>query len=154
MAHSARLRPARPDEAALLSALALRSKAHWGYDDAFMAACVDELTLRPSEVVRRRTTVAEDADGRPVGLVTLEGPPPVGELGLMFVEPDAIGLGVGRLLFEHMRETARAAGFRAVSWSADPNAVPFYEAMGGRHVGVTPSGSVPGRVLPLMELRL
>ncbi|MFZ3557581.1 GNAT family N-acetyltransferase [Streptomyces sp. BH055] len=154
MSPDCRLRPARPDEAARLSALALRSKAHWGYDEAFMAACVDELTLHPSEVVRRRTTVAEGADGRLIGLVTLEGPPPVGELGLMFVDPDAIGLGVGRLLFEHLRDAARAAGFRAVSWSADPNAVPFYEAMGGRHTGVTPSGSVPGRVLPLMELRL
>lgn len=154
MAHSAHLRPARPDEAAALSSLALRSKAHWGYDEAFMAACVEELTLRPSEVVRRRATVAEGTDGRLLGLVTLEGAPPVGELGLMFVDPDAIGLGVGRLLFEHMREAARAAGFRAVGWSADPNAVPFYEAMGGRHVGVTPSGSIPGRTLPLMELRL
>ncbi|MFI5659231.1 GNAT family N-acetyltransferase [Streptomyces sp. NPDC051684] len=157
MAPSAHLRPARPDEAAQLSALALRSKAHWGYDEAFMAACVAELTLHPSEVVRRRTTVAEstgDGAGRILGLVTLEGAPPVGELGLMFVDPDAIGLGVGRLLFEHLREAARAAGFRAVGWSADPNAVPFYEAMGGRHVGVTPSGSIPGRALPLMELRL
>ncbi|MET8470701.1 GNAT family N-acetyltransferase [Streptomyces sp. NPDC006422] len=154
MTRDHRLRPARPDEAERLSALALRSKAHWGYDDAFMASCVAELTLHPSEVERRRTTVAEDADGRLLGLVTLEGAPPVGELGLMFVDPDAMGLGVGRLLFEHMREAARAAGFRAVGWSADPNAVPFYEAMGGRHVGVTPSGSIPGRTLPLMELRL
>ncbi|MFF3493535.1 GNAT family N-acetyltransferase [Streptomyces sp. NPDC002795] len=154
MAHSAHLRPARPDEAARLSALALRSKAHWGYDEAFMAACVDELTLRPSEVTRRRTTVAEDGDGRLIGLVTLEGAPPVGELGLMFVDPDAIGLGVGRLLFAHLRDTAREAGFMKVSWAADPNAVPFYEAMGGRHAGVIPSGSIPGRTLPLMELSL
>lgn len=154
MTRDCRLRPARPDEAGRLSALALRSKAHWGYDEAFMASCVAELTLHPSEVERRRTTVAEDADGRLLGLVTLEGEPPVGELGLMFVDPDAMGLGVGRRLFEHMREAARAAGFRAVGWAADPNAVPFYEAMGGRHVGVTPSGSIPGRTLPLMELRL
>ncbi|MFJ9179715.1 GNAT family N-acetyltransferase [Streptomyces sp. NPDC102360] len=157
-APSARLRPARPDEAAHLTALMLRSKAHWGYDEAFMAACVDELTLHPSEVTRRRTTVAEGegegVDGRLLGLVTLEGAPPVGELGLMFVDPGAIGLGVGRLLFEHMRDTASGAGFRKVSWAADPHAVPFYEAMGGRHTGVIPSGSVPGRTLPLMELRL
>ncbi|WP_327670375.1 MULTISPECIES: GNAT family N-acetyltransferase [unclassified Streptomyces] len=150
---SARLRPARPDEAERLSALALRSKAHWGYDEAFMAACVDELTLHPSEVTRRRTTVAEDADGRLLGLVTLEGAPPVGELGLMFVDPDAMGLGVGRLLFEHLRDTAREARFTRVSWAADPNAVPFYEAMDARHAGAIPSGSVLGRMLPLMELR-
>ncbi|MFJ8928412.1 GNAT family N-acetyltransferase [Streptomyces sp. NPDC102364] len=150
---SARLRPAHPDEAERLSALALRSKAHWGYDEAFMAACVDELTLHPSEVTRRRTTVAEGADGRLLGLVTLEGAPPVGELGLMFVDPDAMGLGVGRLLFEHLRDTAREARFTRVSWAADPNAVPFYEAMGARHAGAIPSGSVLGRMLPLMELR-
>ncbi|WP_306323103.1 MULTISPECIES: GNAT family N-acetyltransferase [unclassified Streptomyces] len=153
-ADTVRLRPARPDEAERLSALALRSKAHWGYDEAFMAACVDELTLRPDEITRRRTTVAEDADGRLLGLATLEGAPPVGELGLMFVDPDAIGLGVGRLLFAHVRDTARAAGFRKVSWAADPNAVPFYEAMGARHTGVIPSGSIPGRTLPLMEVAL
>ena len=32
------LRPARPEEAGLLSDLALRSKAHWGYPPDFLAA--------------------------------------------------------------------------------------------------------------------
>ena len=40
----ATLRAARPEEAAAISALALRSKAHWGYDEAFLAACRAELT--------------------------------------------------------------------------------------------------------------
>ena len=35
---ASRIRAARPEEAADLSALALASKAHWGYDAAFMAA--------------------------------------------------------------------------------------------------------------------
>jgi hypothetical protein len=34
-----RIRPARPDEATDLSALAMRSKAYWGYDDDFLRAC-------------------------------------------------------------------------------------------------------------------
>lgn len=38
------LRRARASDAAALSALALISKAHWGYDEAFMQACHDELT--------------------------------------------------------------------------------------------------------------
>lgn len=149
-----RIRAARPDEGAELSALALRSKAHWGYDEAFMTACVDELTLRAEEVEARRTVVAQAADGRLLGFATLEGQPPRGELGLMFVDPAAIGGGVGRLLFDHVREAARAAGFARFGWAADPHAVPFYEAMGGRRVGTVPSGSLPGRVLPLMELAL
>ncbi|WP_338696526.1 GNAT family N-acetyltransferase [Streptomyces sp. Q6] len=147
-----RIRRARPDEAAELTALALRSKAHWGYDEAFMAACVAELTLAADEIAARRTAVAESDDGRVLGLATLEGAPPHGELGLMFVDPEAMGLGVGRLLFAHVRATAAATGFTTVRWAADPNAVPFYEAMGGRRTGAIPSGSVPGRTLPLMEL--
>ncbi|MFJ8826348.1 GNAT family N-acetyltransferase [Streptomyces sp. NPDC102467] len=152
MRQTVRIRTARPDEAELLSALALRSKAHWGYDAEFLAACAAELTLRADEVEPRRTAVAEAPDGRLLGFATLEGQPPQGELGLMFVDPDAIGGGVGRLLFTHVRETARAAGFTRFGWAADPNALPFYEAMGGRRVGSIPSGSIAGRVLPLMEL--
>ncbi|MEV1019230.1 GNAT family N-acetyltransferase [Streptomyces sp. NPDC050264] len=154
MEQTVRIRAARPDEAERLSALALRSKAHWGYDEEFLTACVAELTLRADEVGSRRAVVAEGPDGRLLGLATLEGQPPRGELGLMFVDPDAIGGGVGRLLFDHVREAARAAGFTRFGWAADPNAVPFYEAMGGRRVGSIPSGSLPGRVLPLMELAL
>jgi predicted GNAT family N-acyltransferase len=40
-----RIRDARADEAEALTRLALASKAHWGYSEAFMARCVAELTL-------------------------------------------------------------------------------------------------------------
>ena len=33
-------------------------------------------------------------------------------------------------------------------------AVPFYEHFGARQIGEEPSGSIPGRVLPLLELSL
>ncbi|WP_031085297.1 GNAT family N-acetyltransferase [Streptomyces sp. NRRL WC-3549] len=148
-----RVRQGRPDEAATLTALALRSKAHWGYDDAFLAACRDELTLDPADVAARRTAVAE-RDGGILGFTTLEGPPPRGVLGMMFVEPDAIGQGVGRLLFTHVRQQARRLGFTVLTIDSDPNAEPFYTAMGAVRVGAVPSGSIPGRVLPLLELAL
>ena len=44
---SSSLRPARIEDLEALSALCLRSKAHWGYDAAFMAAWGQELTLTP-----------------------------------------------------------------------------------------------------------
>lgn len=37
---------------------------------------------------------------------------------------------------------------------ADPNAEPFYRAMGAVRIGATPSGSIPGRELPLLEFTL
>ncbi|MEU8703575.1 GNAT family N-acetyltransferase [Streptomyces sp. NPDC048565] len=147
------VRAGRPDEAAALTALALRSKAYWGYDEAFLAACREELAVRPADVTARRTAVAE-RDGGLLGFTMLDGDPPVGAVGMMFVDPDTIGQGVGRLLFEHAVAQARRLGFEALTIDADPNAEPFYTAMGAVRIGVTPSGSVPGRELPLLELDL
>ncbi|MFJ6851679.1 GNAT family N-acetyltransferase [Streptomyces sp. NPDC091271] len=147
------LRPGRPGEAAALTELALRSKAHWGYDEAFMAACRDELTVRPGDTAGGRAVVAEE-DGRLLGFTTLAGEPPEGALAMMFVEPDTIGRGVGRLLFEHTMTQARRLGFVRLTIDADLNAEPFYTAMGAVRIGATPSGSIPGRELPLLELAL
>lgn len=147
------IRTARADEAELLSELAIRSKAYWGYDEAFMATCRDELIIPASEVEKLRTTVAEH-DGRILGFATLEGNPPEGALGMLFVEPDAIGQGIGRRLFEHATAAATSLGFARLTIDADPNAEPFYLAMGATHIGATPSGSIPGRMLPLLAITI
>ncbi|ONK11033.1 GNAT family N-acetyltransferase [Streptomyces sp. MP131-18] len=147
------IRAARAEEAGALSELALRSKAYWGYSDAFIAACREELRLHPGDIERRRTTVAE-REGRAIGFATLDGEPPEGELGMLFVDPLAIGQGVGRLLFNHTLDAARGLGFTRLTLSADPNAEPFYRLMGAVRVGSEPSGSIPGRELPLMAVDL
>ncbi|WP_435232554.1 GNAT family N-acetyltransferase [Streptomyces althioticus] len=148
-----RIRKARPDEAGELTELALRSKAHWGYDEAFMASCREELTVRPSEVGERRTALAE-RDGRVLGFTTVDGQPPEGAVGMMFVDPEALGQGIGRALFAYALGSARDAGFRRLTIDADPNAESFYRAMGAVRIGETPSGSIPGRVLPLLAVTL
>lgn len=148
-----RIRAGEAAEAAALTELALRSEGHWEYDAEFLAACREELTVRPADVAARRTAVAEE-DGRILGFTTLDGEPPRGALGMMFVEPDAIGRGVGRRLFAHTMDEARRLGFTRLTIDADPNAEPFYRAMGAVRIGATPSGSIPGRELPLLEVAL
>ena len=145
------LRAARRDEARLLSELALRSKSYWGYDQAFLDACRAELTLTPEDVEIKRVTVAE-RDGQVVGFYALAGDPPQGTLEDLFVEPDHIGTGVGRALWEDAIAAARALGFARLTLEADPGAESFYLAMGAHRIGSVPSGSIPGRVLPLLEV--
>lgn len=147
------IRPARPEEAELLTALVLRSKAHWGYDEAFIDACREELTLDEAALGRLDTAVAEEG-GQVLGFAALAAEPPDGNLAMLFVEPEAIGSGVGRALFAHARGRAAALGLRRLTIEADPNAEPFYRAMGAVRIGSTPSGSIPGRELPLMEVGL
>lgn len=145
------LRPARPEEAEALSALSLRSKAVWGYDEAFLESCRAELAVTPQRIEGERVTVAERG-GRPVGLsrVAIE-PDGTAELMALFVEPALIGGGVGRLLFEALERDARAAGARRLCCDADPGAEGFYRRMGMRRIGERPSGSIAGRLLPWLE---
>ncbi|MDG4787925.1 GNAT family N-acetyltransferase [Micromonospora sp. WMMD1102] len=147
------MRLAHAEEAGALSEHALRSKAHWGYDERFLDACRADLTLRPEEVDERRTVLAE-ASGQLVGFYTLDGVPPEGELGNLWIEPSWLHRGVGRRLWQHAVQTAREHGFRSISIGADPNAEGFYLTMGTVRVGETPSTAIPGRFLPRLRFRL
>ncbi|WP_405942947.1 GNAT family N-acetyltransferase [Streptomyces sp. NBC_00207] len=125
-----KVRAARAAEAGALTRLVMRSKAHWGYDAGFLAACAPELRIRPDEVTSRRIVVAENGRGTVLGLASLEGAPPLAALGLLFVEPSAIGQGVGRLLYRDVLRRAVELGVRRLVIDADPHAAGFYRAMG------------------------
>ena len=148
------IRRAYPAEADVLSALALRSKAHWGYDADFLAACRDDLTLSPDDIANSKVYVIDGADG-PSGYYRLvlqdDG---VAELDALFVEPAAMGQGVGRRLWRHAVATAGNLGCSEMIWQSDPQAEGFYLAMGAQREGASESTVMPGRMLPLMRCRL
>lgn len=148
-----RIREARPDEAQVLSGLVLRSKAHWGYDDAFLEACRDQLVISATDMTARRIIVAQDEQsGELLGVASLEGEAPDGTLGLLFVEPHAIGRGIGRTLYAHVLDAARDAGFKRLTIDSDPHAVDFYRALGARPVsGGGPLSRLRVEVLPREE---
>ena len=147
------LRRAEVAELPALSDLALRSKAHWGYDAAFIAACKDDLTITPADLAQQSYVVAERA-GAPLGFYGLRVDDHVAQLTNLFVEPAAIGQGIGRRLWQHAVALARELGAPAVLIDSDPFAEPFYLRMGARRVGEVPSTVIPGRMLPLLRYDL
>jgi GNAT superfamily N-acetyltransferase len=147
------VRSARAGEAASLTALCVRSKAHWGYDAAFMRLCVPALTVHEADIAAGRVLVATD-DGSPLALAEVLGEGDTVELQEMFVDPPAIGRGLGRLMFEQAVAKARALGARRMTILADVNAAPFYERMGARFLRTEPSDAIPGRTLPFYEVDL
>ena len=147
------IRRARPAEAADLSALALRSKWHWGYDDDFLAACRDVLTVSPGDVEAGAVFIAE-VDGAAAGFYRLGGGRPVAELEDLWVDPATIGRGVGAALLAHAAEQARERGCTALLVESDPHAEGFYRAQGARPVGERASTVDENRRLPLLRLEL
>ena len=148
-----RIRQARPDEAERLSELARRSKASWGYDEDFMRRAAVELTITRDAIASHEVWVLEDEGDAILGFHrVISGDPAV--LEDLWLEPEAMGAGHGRRLWEHAAAVARRGGASAMELDADPNALAFYERMGAVRVGVRPSAVVAGRELPRMRLEL
>lgn len=161
------IRPARDEDAPVLTGIAQAAKRHWGYPEEWMQLWCDDLTLTP-EVLAEQTVFCA-CDDSILGFYALstttlpntltevapEAASAVTEADLehMWVDPAHIGRGLGRRLLEHARQQARRQGARALRIVSDPNAEGFYRKAGARPVGQV--ASVPaGRFLPVMHLPL
>jgi DNA-binding MarR family transcriptional regulator/GNAT superfamily N-acetyltransferase len=111
--------------------------AEYGWDESF-EALIAEIAggfLKTHDAKRERCWVAE-RNGEIVGSIFLvdagEG---VAKLRLLYVEPDARGLGIGRRLVEEVLRFAKGAGYQRVTlWTNDvlTSARRIYEAVGFR----------------------
>ena len=150
------IRPARAGEAAGLTGLCRRAKAHWGYDPAFMRLADSALNVTPAMIGDGRVLVAEEQAGEPLGVAAVAPAESDGsaDLSLLFVEPHAMGRGIGRRLFAAIAVKARAEGSDSLLILSDPHALPFYKRVGAMEIGDAPSDAIPGRRLPLLTYRL
>ena len=104
------VRPGQAGEAASLTALCIRSKAHWGYDAEFMRLSARALAVSEADIEKGGVLVAFDAGGRTLGMANvLIGGDGTADLDAMFVDPPAIGSGAGRTLFVAATSHAGAA---------------------------------------------
>ena len=144
------VRRARPHEAPALSALALRAKAHWGYDDAFMARAAAELRWDEDDLRAMLVHVAE-RDGCVVGFAAVRADAEPPELEALFVDPPAMGAGIGARLLAAARAGAGERGIAELAIDSDPEAEGFYLRHGARRVGEVRSPST-GRLLPRLVI--
>ncbi len=115
------VRDAHPSEASALTELALRSKAHWPYDAAFLAAARPALTIDAALIARATCRVATRG-GAMIGFYLLAVDDGVPTLRDLWLEPAAIGSGAGRALWDDMIAAARRLGYARVRIESDPNA--------------------------------
>ena len=129
------IRKARPEDRAALAALMLDSN---GYEAPAARAMIAAFVPRWAFTAADEVWLDEEA-GQMLGFHQLI---PHGrgtlELDLFFTANAAQGRGVGRRLFDHMADRARALGATAVVISSNPKAAEFYRRMGAVDTGVSP----------------
>lgn len=148
-------RLARPSEAPAITELVLASKRHWGYPDAFFVAMRPVMAFTPADLARPADRVEVlEADGHLLGVIRLRRRTELAFLEDLWLDPSAMGRGLGRRLFERAAEIARGWGKGVMEFESDPHAEPFYLRLGAERVGMSPSTAIPGRAVPLMRYAL
>jgi GNAT superfamily N-acetyltransferase len=150
------IRRARAGEADALTAIAHAAKRHWGYPEEWISRWRDALTVTPACLDAWAVFVAAEADdGPPRGFYALSADGALAELEHLWVEPVAMGAGIGRALLEHAVRTARELGAARLRIDSDPHAEAFYLRMGARRIGeVRADVDDVRRVLPRLEIAL
>jgi GNAT superfamily N-acetyltransferase len=146
------IRPARADEGARLKEIAIAAKRFWGYELDRVREWADQGDFTPERLGETIVFVA-DSGGRAIGWTSLIPKDEVGWLEDLWIEPDWIGKGVGSLLFRRAANHAKTLGARRLEWEAEPNAIGFYEKMGGTYVRESEQTEW-GRYLSVMGVEL
>ena len=143
------IRPAQANEAELLSGLAGKAKAHWGYSPETTKMWRRELSISAAEVTSRPVFVGT-LDQQVVGFYSLMPSAQAWELDNLWVLPEFMHRGIGRALLSHALETAIRGGASSVTVDADPNAEAFYLGCGAIRRGEVraPIPGQPQRVRP------
>lgn len=150
------IRTAKPQDSAALSAIVYRSKQSNGDNPVMMAKFADNgaLKITPERLAQHPFWVAEQED-TVVGCIALDPRDGrSGELRTLFVAPELTGQGIGRLLWFHLLPVAQTQGFKELTVTADPAAVPFYETLGFVTRHMIESSAIAGRMIPFMSMRL
>ncbi|WP_067931140.1 GNAT family N-acetyltransferase [Alicyclobacillus kakegawensis] len=119
------IRRAIPEEAPILTSIALESKAVWGYDKEFIEQCREELTLTP-EYVRLHEVYVAQQHNQIVGFYGLTVDEGRAILDYLYMIPASLRQGVGRQLWDDLIKRAKSLGVSVISIDADPHAERFY----------------------------
>jgi GNAT superfamily N-acetyltransferase len=144
-----------PDDAAVLTALAKRAKACWGYPPEWLDAWQENLTITPAYIRQHHVLVA-CVDGVPVGVCAIEDHGQRWELAHVWVDPPFHRRGIGQTLVRQALAFVRETRPGIVEVASDPYAAEFYRRLGAQHSGTMPAPmpDAPERGLPLFEFQV
>ncbi|MFJ7700677.1 GNAT family N-acetyltransferase [Lysinibacillus fusiformis] len=146
-------RRAQVADSKILSNLAYRSKAYWGYTEDFLQKCKDKDALTVTkDYIEKNSVYLIETDNKVVAFYSFA----INEkkLDALFLDPDYIGKGLGKLIWNHLLNKAKELELREFTIDSDPHAEGFYLKMGAQNIGSTPSTVFPERSLPLMKVKV
>jgi len=144
---------AKTTDAIALSELSLRSKAYWGYSPTQIELWKSILTITEAYIQKNSIYHLMDGDS----ILGYYSYMPVTDkkviLDNLFVAPEEIGKGYGRILLSAFLNQIKNNGFNSILLYSDPHAEAFYLKFGFSVIGQQAT-SIKNRFIPIMQLYL
>jgi len=141
------------DDNEILTDITKKSKAYWGYSNEQMENWSELLTITKS-YIESNIVYKLLIDNAIVGYysyINLEDD--VIKLDNLFVLPEYIGSGLGKLLMNDFMDRLKMTKTKKVVLDSEPNAEKFYEKFGFIKVGQIET-AIKDRYLPIMAYKL
>lgn len=137
----------------ILTEITKKSKAYWGYSNEQMEECSNLLTIK-EEYIKNNEVYRLLINNSTVAYYSYFS---INEntvkLDNLFVLPDEIGKGYGKLLMKDFILKIKQNKTKRIILDADPNAQKFYESFSFTKIGQIET-SIQNRFLPIMKLKL
>jgi N-acetylglutamate synthase-like GNAT family acetyltransferase len=144
---------AEKKDAWILSEIAIRSEAYWGYDFEFMEKFKSVYKISEDFIKNNPTYIIRDEESIVgfYGILINEG-----EISLeyLFIEPQYIGKGYGKMLWNHMISECKVLNIKELMLVTSQEAKEFYIKLGAKICGEVDSLVIKGRKVPKLIYRV
>lgn len=137
----------------VLTDITKKSKAYWGYSDEQMRKWSNLLTITEEYIQNNKVYKLIINQSIVAYYSYFEIEKNSVRLDNLFVSPENIGKGYGKLLMNDFILKIKKSEAQRIILDADPNAQKFYESFGFVKIGEIGT-SIKDRFLPIMELKL
>lgn len=137
----------------ILTTITKKSKAYWGFSEDVLKEWEHLLTITKYYIEKSNIFKLMEND-QIIGYYSYF---PIDEntikLDNIFILPEFIGKGFGKILINDFLEKIRLLGINKITLDAEPNAEKFYKNFGFETIEQLES-TIKGRFLPIMELQI
>ncbi|MGK0465681.1 MAG: N-acetylglutamate synthase-like GNAT family acetyltransferase [Clostridium sp.] len=147
------IRSAKVDEYEILTKIAIESESYWNYDSEHIEKFKSFYRVT-EEFISNNSTFVIEKDGNIVGFYGFISENNEPSLEYLYIDPQYINKGYGKLLWKHMVENCKKNNIKEFSIVTSPQAKEFYTKMGALQVGEIESLVKRGRKIPLLTYTL
>lgn len=141
------IRSAETREFEILTDLAVRSEAYWGYDSEFMDR-FEKLYGVTEEIISKHPTYVLEENKRIIGFYTIKKDFQEASLEYFYIEPNCIGQGYGKVLWNHLTDQCKKMNISQLELVTSPQAKTFYIKMGAVQIDEVSSIVIKNRRIP------